>query len=274
MSINREVTPGPFAAIAVAHRARQDLNTFVDICWAGVGYAGSAKKISAALRRASAALRKPDIAPSPRDIEKEEGLEEFVETHCKSGFPYLYCLVSLRLWSILETLVRDLVLDMLIAFPKLLQTNEALKELKGPLFPFLISSPSEQAAVILKLLEKELSGPGVARFESLLDQVGLGGKVDGHVKRSLFELWAVRNVVAHKNGVADSQFIENCPWLGASPGKQLPISSIHYGRYNVASLWYIFEVERRMLVAYPQYAPANGATVAQLEEAMQILLAE
>ena len=107
--------------------------------------------------------------------------------------------MSLRLWSILETLIKDLVLEMLVTFPELLQSNEALKELKGPLLPFLMSSPSEQASVILKLLEKELGGSGVARFESLLDQVGLGGKVDSLVKRSLFELWAVRNVVAHKN---------------------------------------------------------------------------
>ena len=171
--------------------------------------------------------------------------------------------------------VKDLVLDMLIAFPKLLQTNKELKELKGPLLPFSMLSPSEQAAEILKLLEKELGGgSGVARLESLLDQVGLAGRVDSLVKRSLFELWAVRNVVAHKNGVADSKFIETCPQFGASLGTQLPISSVHYGRYSVASLWYIFEVHRRMLATYPQCAPAKGTTVTELEEAQQILLAE
>jgi hypothetical protein len=274
MSISREVTPGPFGVLDVAYQATQDLNTFVDICWVGVGWAGNAKRVSASLRRANAALRKPDTTPSPREIEKEEQLEEFVKIHCESGFPYLYCLVSLRLWSILETLAKDLVFEMLIAFPKFLQTNKTLKDLEGPLLPFLMKSPPEQAAEILKLLEEELGGSGVGRFESLLDQVGLGGKVDSLVKRSLIELQAVRNVVAHKNGVADSKFKESCPWFDVSPGTQLPISAKHYGSYNVASLWYIFEVHKRILITYPQYAPTNGATMAGLEEAQQILLAE
>ena len=87
MSISRAVSPGPFGVIDVAHQARQDLNTFVNICWAGVDYAGNAKRLRDSLRKANAALRKADSAPSPREIEEDERLEEFVEAHCKSGFP-------------------------------------------------------------------------------------------------------------------------------------------------------------------------------------------
>ena len=94
MPITRDVTPGPFGVIDVAHQARQDLITFVDICWAGVGYAGNAKRLSASLRRAHASLGEPDPPQSPEEIEKENKLEEFVETHCKVGFPYLYCLAG------------------------------------------------------------------------------------------------------------------------------------------------------------------------------------
>jgi len=150
---------------------------------------------------------------------------------------------------------------MLIAFPELFQSTEALKKLEGPLLPFMMSSPSEQATFILKLLEKGRGGapdqPGIARFESLLNQSGLEGGIDSLVKRTLFEHWAVRNVVAHRNGVADSKFIENCPWFGASDGTQLAVTPLHYKRYFIACLWFMAEVKRRLLVTYPQHSPAN-----------------
>jgi hypothetical protein len=154
-----------------------------------------------------------------------------------------------------------------------LQSNDALKELKGPLLPFLTLSLSERATLILKLLEKDLGGSqrqvGVARFESLLEQFGLGGGVAPLVKRTLLELWAVRNLVAHKNGVADLRFIETCPWFSASPGTQLFVSPLHYRRYSLASTWYIGEVTRRLLAAYPQHAPVDERPTADWEAFLQ-----
>ncbi len=238
MSLNRKIESDPFVALNVALAAREDLNFFVEISLEGFSYAQNAKEVVTILNRKKSEDTGNDLIFQSQ-IEHAESLEKFAKVHGESEFSYLYCLASLRLWSILETFVKDLCHDMLLVFPEL-HSLEALKELKGPLLTFLMSSQSEQAAVILRLLEKELGGPrqvGIARFESLLEQFGLGGAVSPLIKRTLLELWGVRNVVAHRNGVADSRFMDTCPWLDASLRKQLIVSNRHFRRYDLASAW-------------------------------------
>jgi hypothetical protein len=65
-------------------------------------------------------------------MKRAESLEEFAKVQGESEFSYLYCLVSLRLWSILETFVKDLSREMLLAFPEL-QSIESLSQLTEPL---------------------------------------------------------------------------------------------------------------------------------------------
>jgi hypothetical protein len=276
MPADRKIGPGPSGVINVAIQAADDLNRFVDICLAGVGFSRQAKRIVTLKHTLKNEEEQAETeARYQEHLKQAAELETFLEVHCKSGFPYLYCLVSLRLWSVLETLIKDLAQEMLIAFSEL-QSNDTLRALKGPLLPFLASSPSEQATVILKLLEKDLSGPqyqiGIARFELLLEQFGMGGGVDPLVKRTLLELWAVRNVVAHKNGVADSRFIEVCPWFAATVGAQLPVSPLDFSRYRVASIWYIAEISRRLHVGYPKHASGDEVPVSELEEILQTSL--
>ena len=276
MLADRKIGPGPSGVVNVAIQAADDLNRFVEICFARVGFSRQAKRIVTLKHTLKNEQEQAETeAHYQEHLKQAAELEQFLEVHCKSGFPYLYCLVSLRLWSILETLIKDLAQEMLIAFPEL-QSNDTLKALKGPLLPFLASSPSEQAAVILKLLEKDLSSSqyqiGIARFELLLERFGMSGGVDPLVKRTLLELWAVRNVVAHKNGVADPRFIEVCPWFVATVGMQLSVSPLDFSRYRVASIWYIAEISRRLLVAYPKHASKDEAPLGEWEQILQTSL--
>jgi hypothetical protein len=122
MHTDRTISPGPHGVVSVAIRATKDLEIFVDLCWYGAEFAQSAKEINFLVRTAKAQELGKDHpslqGTEEKEREKAERLEEFAEVHCKSGFPYLYCLVSLRLWSILETLVKDLVHEMLVGFPE------------------------------------------------------------------------------------------------------------------------------------------------------------
>lgn len=130
--IDRKITPGPFGVINLASTARNDLSLFVEICIEGFAFAENAKKIATILGKSKEG---EGDALFESKIEHAESLEEFAKVHGELEFSYLYCLVSLRLWSILETFVKDLSHEMLLGFPEL-QSIEALKELKGPLFTF------------------------------------------------------------------------------------------------------------------------------------------
>jgi hypothetical protein len=183
-AVDRKISPGPFGLINLALTASNDLRLFVEICFEGMSYAEDAKEFLTILNKSKDGENDPVFQSK---MQHAESLEEFAAVHGKSEFSYLFSLVSLRLWSILETFVKDLSHEMLLAFPEL-QFIEALSQLKGPLLPFLRSSQSEQASVILKLLEEKVSGPqqiGIARFESLLEQFGLGGAVSPIIKRTL-----------------------------------------------------------------------------------------
>jgi hypothetical protein len=268
MSVDKENTSGPFGVITLAVTAKDELRLFVEICVeGGFAYAQNAKRIVEILNRSKDRENDPVFKSK---MKRAESLEEFAKVQGESEFSYLYCLVSLRLWSILETFVKDLSREMLLAFPEL-QSIESLSQLTGPLLPFLMCSQSEQAAIILELLESKLRGMkkeiGIARFESRLEHFDLRGTVNPIVKRTLLELWAVRNVVAHRNGVADSRFMESCPWFGASLGKQIVISDRQFRRYDLASFWYILEVYRRLAVKFPQHVPAVDEGFVEVSEA-------
>jgi len=130
--IDRKIRPGPFGVINLASAARNDLSLFVEICIEGFGFAENAKEVAtiwASRRKARVML----FLKVP--IEHAESLEEFAKVHGELEFSYLYCLVSLRLWSILETFIKDLSYEMLLAFPEL-QSIEALKELKDHFYLF------------------------------------------------------------------------------------------------------------------------------------------
>lgn len=265
MPMNEMPKTGPFDVLRIAYQAIRDLDSFVNVCWVGVGMQKLDSKLIIQLMHDVGS--KPTQHRSIRQMmsfmllppQRHDNLKSFVEANYESGFPYLYCLVAFRLWSILETFIKDILREMLVVFPEL-QSNKKLQELKGELLPFLRLSRLEQAETILKLIEKdEHQKKGVDQFESLLSRFDLGGSVDPLVKKTLFELWAVRNVVAHKNGIVDSRFREICSWFNTSVGEQLAISEQDFGRYYFASLWYTAEVHRRLVATYPQYArPEHG----------------
>jgi hypothetical protein len=68
--------------------------------------------------------------------------------------------------------------------------------------------------------------------------------------------------------------MEACPWFDASLGKQIVVSAAQFRRYDLASEWYLTEVNRRLVVKYPQHMPVQegAAGVPRMEEFLQTLL--
>src|SRR5688572_28403932 len=109
---------------------------------------------------------------------------------------------AVSLWGSLELLIRDLWLD---GF----RTNQTCSK-KRPLRSLRITlgvyegvAPEDRANYLLDILEREVAAvlkPGVGRFEVLLESFGLSGAVPESVRRCLFELSQVRNVLVHRRG--------------------------------------------------------------------------
>ncbi len=246
--LSRELV-GPFLD------ASQELVVFVDLAWAGLHDALTAREMNDAMKRGYETLaRSPvdyGIAPPPTETQESlkrlEAAERFSSSQKAAGFPYLYGLAVIRLWAILESFVADLVVRLLRDWPTS-RSTEAVRRLKGPLIEFADADPSSRAEFLVDMLAQDVRASlkaGVGRFEVILEAVGLTGTVADPVRRSIYEFSQVRNAIAHRNGIADARFIAACPWFGIAIGTHIPIDHSSLVRYNAATTWYVFELTRR-----------------------------
>jgi len=165
----------------------------------------------------------------------------------ESGFPLLYAHSIVALWGALETLIEDLSVSFLI------NENSNIKRvmvdsLTIPLFQFMELDNEERMRLLLELLEQKLKSrhkPGIARFEAILDVFNLAGDVPEPIKRDLYEMYNVRNVIVHRSSVIDRKLLSNCPWLTGRIGEKFVINDTIYSRYLQAISEYFLILARR-----------------------------
>jgi hypothetical protein len=108
-----------------------------------------------------------------------------------------------------------------------------------------ILDAEQKASYLASSMDQLLSGPlrgGVTRLEALLETIGLKGGVSEDVRRGMWELHQIRNVLVHKRGKADRKFCEACPWLGVTPVVEISVSSQMYKNYFVTAHKYVVEL--------------------------------
>lgn len=131
-------------------------------------------------------------------------------------------LLSIAAWSALESGIEDIAKAMMRADPHILEDERILKA-KVP-FERLLAAETDRLDIAYRAVcdAAERKG-GVSRFEEILAIVGLGGSVPTEVARSLHKTQMVRNVWAHKAGIADAQFIGGAAHLGFKRGELVDI---------------------------------------------------
>lgn len=234
-----------------------NLNHFIDACAGGLQQAAHASENVRSMREVDEVLRRPDRFGTAERYEEAQKravqLEQFSKPELKLGFPYLYGLAAIRLWAIVESAVDDLVVDLLLKRPETRQAP-GLQKLKGPLVPFLASSPQEQAEYLAELLKQEVRASlhsGAGRFEAVLGMIELGGAVSSEVRRLLLELSEIRHVLVHRRGVADAKLVKDrCPWLRFKIGEVVTVGASDFRSYCMACDWYILELDRRLCAMY------------------------
>ena len=227
------------SANSIALKEISDLQMFVELSWEALGL----PKLSSLIHeKFSKYVPKKERGPAEDEYrERMNRLEEFAAAQAKGGFPYLHALAVIRLWTILEVFIQDVIVWTLSNISEAKELP-VIKKLKGPLIEFASATQQKQSEYITNLLYDDLSvrlKRGVGRFEDVLNTIELGGPIDEKVKKLIYELSEIRNLMAHKNGVVDERILNNCPWLEATPGEHIKLSRQKYSYYVLAVGWYV-----------------------------------
>jgi hypothetical protein len=182
-----------------------------------------------------------------------------------SGYPFLHAQMAVNLWSSLESFIRNLLVGWLKNIPEAIKCDE-IKRLKVRIGEYeSIRDEEDKYNYILDLLEDHLMirrSPGIGRFNSLLSVFGLSVSMDENLKRDIYELYHVRNVLVHRRGVADLKIVENCPWLNLQLGQRLMIREDSYQMYQLAISAFVLEL-MQILRSYFGFKRADIDDVAE-----------
>ena len=174
-----------------------------------------------------------------------------VATVADKGRQYLHELIVVRLWTIVEVTVEDILLCKLHQ-GDWWRTSPATQKIKGSLVEFANLDDEQRMRRLLDELAA-MSGSklrrGVDGFEDVMERLGLGGSLDSNVRTVLMQLAGSRNVIVHKHGVVDKRFVEQCPWVECSVGTRLALGGHEVWLFKNAVMAYIMTLGQRMQTA-------------------------
>jgi hypothetical protein len=181
--------------------------------------------------------------------EEQARLVKFTDDQAQSDYPYLFSLVAVRLWAMVEAAARELVIEG-VKQPIPLPRPGALAKLKGPIAPFVGADAALQAELVADALWHSVEGQylGTERYDAVLDRIGFAGDSHNTIREILVELSEVRHCVVHRDGFADRRLLATCPWLCLSVGARLPATTQRYWFYRTAVYGYVMDLLRRWAV--------------------------
>lgn len=189
-----------------------------------------------------------------------EAFEEFGRRAQKTideGHQLLHRNLLIGVWGAFEAAVEDIVVFWIRAHPRHFEFD-GLQRLKVAAGPFLQLDEDARARFLVREMQRSRGAEqrlGVGQFESLLDQVGLGGAVDEDCRRDLLEAQQLRHVIAHRGGVADADFQTHCGYLGYAVGEPVVVAPERF-RGMVASMSsYVSQIIERVEAVLHTTAP-------------------
>jgi hypothetical protein len=126
-----------------------------------------------------------------------------------------------------ECFVEDLFTATLEAQPELL-TSDAFAKVKLPVAMMVGGEQRDRLQAVLSEVTRASSSDlaqGVSKFERVLAPVGLGGIVPKLIRDAIYEAQQIRNVWAHRGGMADERFVKRCPHLGFDVGETVSLDA-------------------------------------------------
>jgi hypothetical protein len=193
--------------------------------------------------------------------------------------PLLHGHSLVAIWSAMETMIGDLVQAWLLWWPPARTRAASIVSVSQPQgLP-----PDEWAAGVhqalgrsyQKLNQKVRSPRRLDQYEWLLDAVGLVATAqenDVQMVQNLWEMQQIRNVFAHKRGVADARLVANCGHLPFKIGDEIRIDRDAWADFLVTAMVYADLIVRRMkrklrLPDWMRTSPARAIRYPGLSEA-------
>ena len=178
------------------------------------------------------------------EIDAAEYRATLAQREVDSGFNTVHSQGVLALWSALEDLVKTFAVRWLA---EILETRREppWSDLRIKLGEYEQLDEEQKGYYLVDAAEQNTGTAfrrGVNRFECLLEKLGLSGPVGDEIAKLVFEMQQLRNVIAHRRGVADMRFCESCPTYGATVGKKVIVSQDKYSAYIGAAVGYVGEL--------------------------------
>lgn len=221
---------------------------FHSIAVTGIGAAQGEPELLRAMRDVQ---RGRDGTPTDEEWTKRIGYAdkkyEAAKRHETSGFSYLYELMLVKFWSILEAGIEEIAVECLKR-PDECKDSDMLRSVKGPLLEFASASTDQRAEFLyseIKVATKSALKVGVGVFEAVLEPVGMAGSVDDLTRRLLLELQQKRHVFVHRRGVADKRFVEACPFSDCKIGHPIAVDRTSVLKLGIGVGLYNFELQKR-----------------------------
>ena len=125
-------------------------------------------------------------------------------------------------WGAFESAIEDSVLGMLMNKPDLLQ-SECFSKIKISLAEFEILEKEDRIRYIFEETSRSHTlgrRQGVDGFEVFLGYVGLSGTVDPDIRKTVWEVSHIRNVIVHRASIRDRKLVQSCPCLITKSAKE------------------------------------------------------
>lgn len=180
-------------------------------------------------------------------IARAEEIASFARREVEQDFRTIVGHACVATWSALEAFVEDLIVACLENHPNLME-HDAFAKLRVPFAEFIVLTDDERRRMLVQELERSSRSSyrlGVARFESMLEAVGLSGPAPEDCRKTLLELSEVRNCLVHRSGKADRRLLRLCPWLGLELGATISLGMNDFDRYSAAIAEYVLALAGR-----------------------------
>ena len=222
----------------------------------GIGTVGNYPKMNQRIIDLTVECRKEVTTEMKARLTESERLANFANVELKDGFPFLHAFATVAAWTTLEVTIEDILLGILLNESQILRKEE-ISKIRLPLAKYEELDKEERMRFILTELARAqtTAAHGVSAFENLLRVFDLSGDVDEDVRKLLWEMNHVRNVIVHRDSLADLRLVQSCPWLNLKSGDRVLINHEKWGDYAYAIGRYVNAVRNRLRKRYGVLIP-------------------
>ena len=213
------------------------LRHIVRLSSAGISMIRATPKVIEALMKVKA----DNATEESQRLEHARRDADLAEREVKSGFPILHAWAVVALWALFEAMIRTFVAEWL-KHKRTAWRTESIQRLRIKLGEYESIPRNQRHRFVVEMLEKELGAglrDGVTRFEAMLEPFGLSGELPASLRREIYELGQVRNLIAHNFSKVDRRFADACPWLEVKIGDEFYVSRDMFERYNYVIIAYV-----------------------------------